>query len=403
MKKEAMVKNPPFPKNYSSEFLSIQKGQGAYLEDSGGKQYIDFGAGIAVNALGYGREDLARIAYEQMKKVIHVSNLYTTEPAVELAEKMTKGSDYHAVHFGNSGSEANETALKYSRLYALKTRGEGNHRYASFTGSFHGRTMGALSVTASEKYRTPFKPLIPDVDILPYNDGKAAAGMLDGSYAAVIVEVVQGEGGLSFMQKDFAETLNETCVKNDIILIADEVQSGLGRTGYKYASESVGLKPDIITLAKPLAGGLPLSATLIPAKINDLLSVGDHGTTFGGGPVTTAVASYIWDILTAPEFLEEVREKGKYLKGLLSNLAQRVSFLGVPMGMGMLQGITVDLPESQLKEKMPAILAEARTEGLLVLRSGTNVIRIAPPLVIRRDEIEAGIKKLEKALKRIGG
>jgi predicted acetylornithine/succinylornithine family transaminase len=402
MKKEAVIKNPPFPKNYSSEFLQIEKGEGSYLFDTEGNRYIDFGAGIAVNALGYGREDLARLAYDQMKQVIHVSNLYTTAPAVELAEKMIDNSTFSAVHFGNSGSEANETALKYARLYALKTKGEGHHRYLSFTCSFHGRTMGALSVTAGEKYKTPFEPLIPGVDILPYNDPESLVKKINKNYAAVIVEVVQGEGGLEYMKPEFASVLNEVCSRNDVVLIADEVQTGLGRTGFKYASESVGLIPDIITLSKPLAGGLPLSATLIPEKINNLLSVGDHGTTFGGGPVTTRIASHIWDIVTDPEFLEEVRAKGDYLSELLTQLSVKIPYLKQTKGMGLLQGVTVDLSETELKEKMPAILGAAKNEGLLILRSGSNVIRIAPPLVIQREEIEKGIQKLENALKNIG-
>lgn len=382
-----------FPKQYAGQLLMIDRGEGCYLYDSKGNKYLDFGSGIAVNALGYGREDLARIACEQMKKIIHVSNLYTTEPAVILSAKLAATGDFAAVHFGNSGSEANEAALKYARLYARRKHGPDKHKFACFTGAFHGRTMGALSCTPKEKYQDPFRPLLPGVELFPYNDLSALEKGLTGEFAAVIVEAVQGEGGLSVIDPEFAAGLRQLCTEQDIILIADEVQTGCGRTGEFYASSWAGLKPDIITLSKPLAGGLPLSATLIPEKINDILSIGDHGTTFGGGPVTTAVASYILDRIFTPAFLASVREKGEYLAEELTKLIDRHSAAKKVKGKGLLLGLEVSD-----EDKIPGIMEKCREEGLLILRSGTNVLRFAPPLILTRDEIGEGISILDKVL-----
>ena len=260
----ALVTDHPMPGVFTPELLVLDRGQGCRVQDVVGRSYLDFGAGIAVNALGYGREDLAGAAAAQMRKLVHVSNLYATEPALELAEKLIVSAPPRAgianVQFTNSGSEANETALKYARLLAHRSGHEDKHRIACFSGSFHGRTMGALSCTPTEKYQQPFAPLIPGVTVLPYDDADAARAALDDSFAAVIVEVVQGEGGLDLMSRDFAATLNQLCRGHRIMLIADEVQTGLSRTGELYASSLVGLEPDLITLAKPLGGGLPLAA-----------------------------------------------------------------------------------------------------------------------------------------------
>jgi acetylornithine/N-succinyldiaminopimelate aminotransferase len=415
----ALITEHPLPKCFSPELLMISKGDGVWLEDAAGRRYLDFTGGIAVNALGYGREDLAEIACQQMKKLVHISNLFITEPALELATKMiaqrvhkahgARGAqsvhkahgaseasgDFQAVQFLNSGSEANETALKYARLYALRKKGEGHHKLLCFTGSFHGRTMGALSLTPNPKYQTPFLPLVPGVEVAEYNDTEGLEKTLDESFAGVIVEVIQGEGGLAGMTREFAAALNRLCLKHDLILIADEVQTGLSRTGSFYASTEVGLEPDIITLAKPLAAGLPLSAVLIPEKINTLIHVGDHGTTFGGGPVTTAVASRVWDILSNPQFIAQIRDNGAYLAEKLEVLSGKYSFLGGLRGCGLLQGIEVlqeRLPQTaENTDAMPVLLTSFREEGMLILRSGQNILRIAPPLIIGTEEIDTGI------------
>ena len=408
--RSALIAGHPLPKCFADTLLVIRRGKGVRLQDRAGRWYLDFTGGIAVNALGYGRADLARTAYRQMRRLTHISNLYTTEPLLELGAKMLATGGFAAVQFLSSGSEANETALKYARLYSLRRKGVGCHRLLCFTGAFHGRTLGALSVTPSAKYQDPFGPLLPGVEVAPYNDCSALERVLDRSFAGVIAEVVQGEGGLACMSPEFARALNRLCRAHDVIPIADEVQTGLGRTGALFASRALGLEPDIVTLAKPLAGGLPLAAALIPAKVNDLIHVGEHGTTFGGGPVTTAVASRVWDLISSPGFLAEVRDKGEYLRGRLERLAGAHPALGEVRGRGMLLGVEVKLEAltAALAPADPAVPADpmadlltaCREEGLLILRSGVNVLRIAPPLVITKKEIEEGIARLARALGR---
>lgn len=392
-KNQSILKTSPFPKNYSSQLLIIEEGKGSRVKDGGGKWYLDFGAGIAVNALGHGNEELARIAYEQMKKCIHVSNLYTTGPAVELAEKLVATGDFSAVHFGNSGSEANETALKYARLYAQRTKGEGHHDFVCFSNAFHGRTMGALSCTPTEKYQKPFAPLVPGVRVGKFNDSATLPDLIDERCCAVIIESIQGEGGLTSMEKEFAGVLQEICREKDVLIIDDEIQTGLGRTGYPYGCNWVDIKPDIITLSKPLAAGLPLSATLIPQKINNLLHIGEHGTTFGGGPVTTAVANKVVDTLLNPEFLSQVREKGEFLEEKLKQLVAQSPVCEAVLGRGLLRGIL--MREASL---ISPVMEKAMEEGLLVLRSGERALRLAPPLIISREELEEGIEILTKVL-----
>jgi acetylornithine/N-succinyldiaminopimelate aminotransferase len=398
--KQSIISNAPFPRNYASEFLQLEKGEGVILEDSNGNRYLDFGSGIAVNALGHGRDDLAEIAYEQMKKLIHVSNLYTTRPAVELARKLTFEGRFDAVFFGNSGSEANETAIKLSRLYARRTRGKDCYKLLCFTNGFHGRTMGSLSCTPTKKYQEPFEPLLPGVVTAELNNSEALDELLDPSFAAVIVEAVQGEGGLESMNPSFAEQLDTVCKKHDIILIADEVQTGLGRTGTLLASEQLPMEPDIVTLAKPLAGGLPLSATLIPEKINDLLGTGEHGTTFGGGPVTAAIGSYVFDTISQPSFLEHVREKGEYMRKKLNELKEEIAIVEEIRGKGLLLGLALESNKGGAELDIAGIIARCREKGLLILRSGKHVLRIAPPLIISEDEIERGVEILRAVLQK---
>jgi acetylornithine/N-succinyldiaminopimelate aminotransferase len=401
--KKALVTGHPLPKCFAEELLVIARGKGVRVQDRAGRWYLDFTGGIAVNALGYGRADLARIASRQMSRLTHISNLYATEPQLELGAKMLATGGFQAVQFLSSGSEANETALKYARLYALRRKGSGSHRLLCFSGAFHGRTLGALSVTPSAKYQDPFQPLLPGVEEAPYDDVAALERVLDRSFAGVIAEVVQGEGGLAAMTSEFARALNRLCREHDVILIADEVQTGLGRTGALFASRELGLEADIITLAKPLAGGLPLAAALLPAKVNELIHLGEHGTTFGGGPVTTAVASRVWDLISDPALLAGVKRRGEYLHGRLAALAASYPFLGEVRGRGLLQGLEVKLEDlSGLGEDpMTGLLNVFREEGLLILRSGLNVLRIAPPLVIREKEIDEGIALLARVFDRL--
>ena len=396
-----LIKNLPFPHNYATEMLGLERGRGVHVWDTEGNRYLDLGAGIAVNALGYGRRDLARIASRQMRNLIHVSNLYATRPAIDLASLLLsllspRIGQFAAVQFGNSGSEANEAALKYARLYAQRTRGPGHHRILSFNNAFHGRTMGALSATPNKKYSEPFEPLVPGMAVSDFNDVKQLESILNGEFAAVIVEVVQGEGGLRVMSAEFAAALNRLCREYDVILIADEIQTGLGRTGPLFAGELFGLKPDVLTLSKPLAGGLPLSATIIPDKINDLLRPGDHGTTFGGGPVTCSVASHVVNTIADPRFLARVAERGRQLVMLLDSIVADSGEISERRGTGLLQGIVVAVEDPAAR--MPEIMDSCRDRGVLLLRSSSNVVRIAPPLVIGEKELDLGVATLRGAL-----
>jgi acetylornithine/N-succinyldiaminopimelate aminotransferase len=400
-KSKATVNNTPFAGHVASELLVLDRGEGVWLYDKAGNKYLDFGSGIAVNALGYGRKDMAQVVYNQMKKLIHIPPLWTTETAYALGKKLVQSGPFAAVHFGNSGSEANETALKFARLYAKRVKGEGHHKIACFENAFHGRTMGALSCTPTPKYQDPYKPLVPGVVSLPYNNIAALKKVLNDEFAAVIVEVVQGEDGLNCMTEEFAAELDRLCEKYDIILIADEIQTGLYRTGSLYASLEIGLHPDIVTLAKPLAGGLPLSATLLAEKINKLIHIGEHGTTFGGGPVTTALGLFVWDKLHDPAFLTELKAKINCLEKLLQKLQQDCACVGQLKGKGFLRGIEILDTKGRGEQLMPELLAQIQKQGLLVLRSGKNILRIAPSFVISEQELALGVDLLHKVLEQL--
>jgi len=399
-KQDALTTDTPFAKHMAPELLVLDKGDGVWLYDRVGNKYLDFGSGIAVNALGYGREDMAGVVYEQMKKLIHIPPLWTTQPALELGKKLVNSGPFAAVHFGSSGTEANEAALKFARLYARRKKGEGHHKIMCFTGAFHGRTMGALSCTPTLKYQDPYRPLVPGVVVVPYNDIQALRATLNNEFAAVIMEVVQGEGGLTGMTPGFAAELDALCRRHDVILIADEIQTGLYRTGSLYASIEIGLTPDIITLSKPLAGGLPLSATLITEKVNELIHVGEHGTTFGGGPVTTALGLFVWNTITAPDFVSGLKDKMGYLDELLLGLQKEYACVGQLKGKGFLRGLEILDTKNRGDDLMPSVLETARDAGILVLRSGANILRIAPSFVISKEEIARGIELLKKVLKK---
>ncbi|MBN1646533.1 MAG: aspartate aminotransferase family protein [Spirochaetales bacterium] len=397
MIKGNMAIHHPLPNNFSSELLVIHKGKGVHVTDISGKTYLDFGSGIAVNSFGYADRKYAKIASRQVRRIAHTSNYYTTLPVIEFGEMLVKSGNFAAVQFMNSGSEANETALKFARAYAKAKKGPKAVKLLSFDNAFHGRSMGSLSVTPKEKYQAPFTPLVPECYTTPYNDCAALKKALSRDFAAVIVEVIQGEGGLWAMTEEFASCLNDLCAKYDIILIADEVQTGLGRLGTLYGSEAVGLKPDIITVAKPLGAGLPLSAALVPAKVNDILLNGQHGTTFGGNPVAAALGIEVWKRINAPGFLAEVREKSAYLHEQLEDLKKaHPALIGDIRGRGMLAGI--QMKNNETNGNLIKLYKAAMDNGLLVLVSGSDILRIAPPLVIRKKQIDKGIGILDRLL-----
>ena len=403
MRKPALTIDNPFTNSYERQLLQLSRGRGAKLWDANGNRYIDLGAGISVNALGYGGRRFSRIIARQARRLVHVSNLYTTAPAVELGSRLMGFAmgvipgGAAAVHFGNSGAEANEAAIKFARLYSKARYDQSRTTIVAFQNAFHGRTLGALSATPNQKYRHKFEPLVPGFTFLPFNDVKAIETQIGDDVAAIIVEPIQGEGGLEVLSHETAEVLRRVCDTKDILLIADEIQTGLYRTGQRLGSQSVGLHPDIVTLSKPLAGGLPLSATLIPGHVNELIEPGDHGTTFGGGPVTSAAGLFVIERLSGDRFHNNLQHRIQQLDEGLRGLAESSALLGRLRGEGMLRGIEVTAGA----EKMSAILQTARQLGVLVLRSGKNILRIAPPLVIRKRELARGLELLGAAISEV--
>ncbi len=375
-------------------------GQGAYLYDSEGKQYLDFTSGIAVTALGHSDAGWVTAVSQQAAQLTHVSNLYHTAPHVELAQSLVEHSFADKAFFCNSGAEANEAAIKFARKWKrLKIKDSrlenANHQSSiinlvAFSGGFHGRTVGALSVTWKEKYRAPFAPLMPGVTFAEYNNLEAAQAAIDDMTCAVIVEPVQGEGGIHPAAPEFLQGLRALCDEHGALLIFDEVQCGLGRTGHLWAHEAYGVFPDIMTLAKPLAGGLPIGATLVTDKVAAAMKPGDHGSTFAAGPLVCTAANHVFSRVSRPDFLAQVQENGAYLKHRLERL--EAAQITAVRGSGLLVGV-------EMTESVKPLIAAARDKGLLVINAGTNVLRLAPPLIITKEQIDTAVHILEVCLK----
>ena len=374
-------------------------GEGAYLYDTEGRQYLDFAAGIAVNALGHADPEWLETVCDQAGRLTHISNLYHSAPHVELARRLVENSFADKVFFNNSGSEANETALKFARKYARVSQPGADQsefcktKIVAFSASFHGRTMGALSTTYKAMYREPFGPLVPGVTFAAFNDLESARAAIDEETCAVIVEPVQGEGGVNPAQPDFLAGLRDLCDRNRALLIFDEVQCGLGRSGRLWAHEAYGVTPDMMTLAKPLAGGLPIGAALVTEEVASVIGVGDHGSTFAGGPLVCRAAQVVFDRVSRPAFLSAVRENGAHLMNLLQDLpSDKISAV---RGVGLLVGVELTRPVAPLVDA-------ARGNGLLVINAGENVIRLCPPLVVGRDQIETAVALIGKSLATVG-
>jgi len=362
-------------------------GDGAELIADDGTRYLDFVAGIAVNALGY-NHPVVRGAVEQAlgSGLIHVSNLYRTEPGEKLAEELVSRSFADRVFFCNSGAEANEAAFKFARKWS------GKPEIVAFTGAFHGRLFATLAATDRPDFKKAFEPLVPGVRIVPREDWAAVDHAISASRtAAVIVEPVQGEGGVRLVDPEWLAFVRELCDGRGVALIFDEVQCGLGRTGTLFAYEQAGVVPDMLTLAKPLAGGLPMGAVLVTDTIAAALKPGDHATTFGGGPLVASVALAVVRALAEPGFLADVRGKGEWLASRLAELAARRARVGEARGRGLMWGL-------ELREPAAPFVAAARERGLLVATAGPDVIRLVPPLVITREELERGVAILEEVL-----
>ncbi|HEU5087138.1 MAG TPA: acetylornithine transaminase, partial [Roseiflexaceae bacterium] len=307
---------------YGRPNFVIERGEGCYLFDTQGRRYLDMVAGIAVNALGYGDPDVAASIRDNASGVLHLSNLYHNTSAALLAKSLVESCPWAGkVFLCNSGTEAIEGALKFSRRYATDHYGNQKHVIVAFSGSFHGRSMGAVAITARQKYREPFEPVMPGVRFVEYNDVAGAREAIRDDVCAVVVEPIQGEGGLSVASPEFLQTLRERCDATNALLVFDEIQCGMGRTGTLWAHEQFGVDPDIMTVAKPLGGGLPIGAILMRQRVADSIHAGDHGSTFAGGPFVTAVAKTVFNKIADPEFLEHVRDISDYLDESLQELA----------------------------------------------------------------------------------
>jgi acetylornithine/N-succinyldiaminopimelate aminotransferase len=374
--------------------LVIVSGKGSRLTDSEGRTYLDFAAGVGVNGLGYGDRKLLAAIKQQASRIVHASNLYYSEPVMELAERLGKMAFPARVFFSNSGTEAIEAAIKFARRIG---KAQGRTELVAFERAFHGRTLGALSLTWNERYRAPFEPLVPDVVFRPWDDLTAARSAIGPRTAAVFVEPVQGEGGVRPAPLEFLRGLADLCRESGALLVLDEVQCGLGRTGKLFAFQHSGIRPDIVALAKPLGGGLPLGAVLVREELAGALQVGDHGSTFGGNPVAAAAALVVLDQIADETFLAKVARKGATLMQGLRGLGRRYPrAIRVVRGQGLMLGVEMFGPAAD-------VMRGLRGEGVLATRAGENVLRLLPPLSIKRKEIAEFLAALERVLARGAG
>ncbi len=372
----------------------FDRGEGVYLYDTDNKKYLDFAAGIAVMALGYGNKEYSETLKEQVDKLLHTSNYYYNVPAVEAAKKLTAVSGMSRVFFTNSGAEAIEGAMKAARKYAYLRDGHTDHEIIAMEHSFHGRTMGALSVTGTTKYREPFEPLPGVVAFADYNDLDSVKALVNEKTCAIILEPVQGEGGIFPGTKDFLAGVKKLCEEKDILLIFDEIQCGMGRTGAMFAWQKYRIKPNIMTSAKALGCGVPVGAFLVDEKVAAAsLEPGDHGSTYGGNPFVCAAVSKVLDIFEKDGILAHVQDVGEYLERQLDKLADEQEEIVERRGCGLMQGLVFNKP-------VTPILQEALKEGLVLINAGTNIIRLVPPLVIETGHIDEMIGKLKKCLKK---
>ena len=373
----------------------FERGEGVHLFDSEGSKYLDFAAGIAVNSLGYHYPGYDEALKNQIDKLTHISNLYYNEPIIEAGAKLVNASRMDKAFFTNSGTEAIEGALKAARKYAYTKYGKEAQKYEiiAMNHSFHGRSMGALSVTGTEHYREPFEPLIGGVKFADFNDLESVKAQITDETCAIITEVVQGEGGIYPAKKEFLEGLREVCDEKDIILIFDEIQCGMGRTGSYFAWQAYDVKPDIMTCAKALGCGVPVGAFVLGEKAAAASLVpGDHGTTYGGNPFVCAAVSKVFDIFEQDKILDHVQELTPYLEEKLNALVDKYPVVAARRGKGFMQGLVIE------GTSVGSVVTKALENGLLVISAGSDVLRLVPPLIITKEHIDEMIEKLEKSL-----
>lgn len=383
------LENAHIVQSYKRPQFVLARGQGVTLYDTDGQAYQDWVAGIAVNALGYGDPGLAQVMQQAAAGLIHTSNLYYTEPQAELAAALCAKSFADRVFFSNSGTEANEGAIKFARKVAFDSGNPAKTEIVHFSHAFHGRTMGSLALTPKEKYQKPFGPLMPGAILGEFNDLANAEQIITDNTAAVFIEPIQGEGGIHEATPEFLQALRHLCDQHHASLIFDEIQCGMGRTGDLWAHTASGITPDIMTLAKPLAGGLPIGAILTTEAVASHIHAGDHGTTFGGGSFVTGVAKYVLDRISQPDFLAHVSETGSYLKERLEEINSPL--IKEVRGRGLMVGMELTVDVSPLVEAGYA-------NGLLLVNAGADVIRFVPPLIVEKSDVDALIEKLTAML-----
>jgi len=372
--------------------MEFVRGAGVELIDADGKAYLDFVAGIAVNALGYGDEGLERAMHDAIdSSLVHVSNLYRTSAGERLAEKLVASSFADKVFYCNSGAEANEAAFKMARKWARSTGMASKYEIIALRGAFHGRLFGTLAATDRPQYRMPFRPLAGGISIAERDLGELQGVLNPETVAAVIIEPVQGEGGVRVIDPEFLRGLRELTKERNILLILDEIQCGYGRTGTFWAYEHAGITPDLLTTAKPMAGGLPMGAVLMTQEVADAMQPGDHGTTFGGGPMVASVGLHVFDRLHDPKLLAHVTENGAWLGGALNAMADRSMKVRAVRGIGYIWGVDVT-------DAAKDVVARALDLGLLICSAGEHTVRLLPPLVATRADLERGVRLLEQAI-----
>ena len=379
-------------KVYNRFPVIFDHGDGVHLYDNEGKEYLDFTAGIAVFALGYNNKDYNDAIKDQVDKIIHTSNLYYNEPAIMAADKLTEVSGFDKVFFTNSGAEAVEGAIKAARKYARLKDGRNDHEIIAMEHSFHGRTFGALSVTGNAHYREDFEPMIGNIRFATLNDIESVKANINEKTCAIILETVQGEGGIYPASEEFLKEIRKICDEKDILMILDEIQCGMGRTGYMYAWEKYGVKPDIMLSAKALGCGIPVGAILFNKKVaENSLVPGDHGTTYGGNPLATRAVYEVLKLYEKEKIVDHVNEVGPYLYEKLEELKEKNPHVKAHRGVGLMQGIEIDLP---LKD----VLNKTLEKGVVLISAGSNLIRFVPPLIIEKEDIDKMIAVLSEVL-----
>lgn len=387
-----MIENKAYLMNtYSQQELVLTKGEGMYLIDAEGKKYLDFVAGIAVNCLGYSFEPLKKALKEQVEELLHCSNLYYNDEQLRTVKKLCEKTGMDKAFFCNSGAEATEAAMKLARKYSKYKGYEDRSNIITMKNSFHGRTFGAITATGQTKYQKGLDPLLPGISYVEYNNIEELKAAVNEKTCAVMLEVIQGEGGIVSASKEFLEAARSLCDEKDMVLIYDEVQTGVGRTGYPMAYMKDGVKPDICAMAKGLGAGIPVGAMVCTQRVSVGFMPGDHASTFGGNPMSMAAANVVLDYALSEEMMEHVREMGSYLRTQLEQLKEEFTVITDLRGIGLMQGIALSYPPAQLTKK-------ALEKGLLLVGAGADVVRFVPPFIVEKEQIDQMISILREVL-----